>query len=197
MLVLGVTGGVATGKSTVMRMLASLSAPTMSADVLAHDLLGAGTPQTQEVRAAFPACADGSDGINRHTLGEIVFADAAARRRLEAILHPPIIAALRQQAEVWRSQNTAPAGALEIPLLFEAGLTDIPDRVVVVTCRPEVQLARVAARLQGDWDEARRRVAAQWPLRQKEARADFVIDTDGAEDNTRRQVEALWQQITT
>ena len=195
MIVLGVTGGVATGKSTVMRMLADLGAPTLSADTLAQELLLPGTPATMEVLKVFPACADSPGVVDRRTLGRIVFADAGARHQLEAILHPPIITSLRAQADGWRAQNTAPAGALEIPLLFEAGLADAVDRVVVVTCPPEVQLSRVTARLHGDKAQAQQWIAAQWPLGRKEADADVIIRTDGTEDDTQRQVNQLWQQI--
>ena len=194
MVVLAVTGGIATGKSTVMRMLAGLGASTMSADALAHDLLSPGTELTRRVLSAFPGCAASPDTVDRRTLGQVVFGDALARRQLEALLHPPIIAALRAQVDVWRSLNIA--GALEIPLLFETGLRDIADRVVVVMCRPETQFTRVLARLNGDAEEANRWITAQWPLADKEAAADFVIRTDGTEDDTRRQVERLWQQTT-
>ncbi len=202
MIILGITGGIATGKSTVTRMLAELGAPTISADALAHDLLAPGTAATRSVLAAFPACADPADPegqtIDRRALGRWVFAAAAARARLESLTHPAIIAALRSQIALWRASDAAPAAAAEIPLLFEANLEPLVDCIVVVTCAPSDQIARMRARDGMGAEEAQRRVAAQWPLAQKEALADTVITTDNsaaALDDTRRQVEALWKTL--
>lgn len=198
MRVLGITGGVATGKSTVTRMLADLGAPTVSADALAHDLLAPGTMTTRAVLEAFPGCADPADTsrrtIDRPALGRMVFADGAARARLEALTHPAITAALRERVSEWRGMEGRCGGA-EIPLLFEAGLTMLADRVVVVACGEAVQIARLRARLGGSEEEARRRLAAQWPLAEKVARADAVITTDGGLEDTRRQVESLWNTL--
>jgi dephospho-CoA kinase len=202
MRILGITGGIATGKSTVTRMLADLGAPTISADALAHDLLAPGTAATQSVLAAFPACADPADGagmtIDRRALGRLVFADASARAHLESLTHPPIIAALREQIALWRASDEAPAAAAEIPLLFEANLERLVDRIVVVTCSRSDQISRMLARGRFSEEEVHRQLAAQWPLAKKEARADFLITSDdfdeGMED-TQRQVEALWKSF--
>lgn len=200
--ILGITGGIATGKSTVTRMLAALGAPTISADVLAHDLLAPGTAATRSVLAAFPTCADLADPsgqtIDRRALGRLVFADAAARARLEALTHPAIIAALREQIAFWRASDKAPAAAAEIPLLFEANLERMVDRIVVVTCSRSDQISRMLTRGRFTEEEVHRQLAAQWPLAQKEARADFLITTlDGSEgmEDTQRQVEALWKTL--
>ena len=119
MRVLGITGGIATGKSTVTRILAELGAPTISADTLAHDLLAPGTTITQAVLVAFPLCADPADSegqtIDRRALGRLIFADSSARARLEALTHPAIIAALQTQIAAWRLSDTARAGVAEIP----------------------------------------------------------------------------------
>jgi len=199
MRILGITGGIATGKSTVTRMLADLGAPTVSADALAHDLLAPGTAATQSVLAAFPACADPADGagmtIDRRVLGRLIFADEAARARLEALTHPAIIAALREQIAAWRASNEAPAAAAEIPLLFEAALETMADVVVVVACEEPLQIARLRARLPIDEAQARQLIAVQWPLADKVARADAVITTDATPEDARRQVEALWKTL--
>jgi len=199
MRILGITGGIATGKSTVTRMLADLGAPTVSADALAHDLLAPGTAATQSVLAAFPACADPADGagmtIDRRALGRLIFADEAARARLESLTHPAIIAALREQIAAWRASNEAPAAAAEIPLLFEAALETMADVVVVVACEEPLQIARLRARLPIDEAQARQLIAVQWPLADKVARADAVITTDATPEDTRRQVEALWKTL--
>ena len=201
MRILGITGGIATGKSTVTRMLADLGAPTISADALAHELLAPGTATTQEVLTAFPACADPSDSqgqtIDRRALGRLIFADEAARARLEALTHPAIIAALRAQIVLWRTSDKALAAA-EIPLLFEAHLEGLVDRIVVVTCSQADQIARMLARGRFTEEEVQRQLAAQWPLAPKEALADDLITTaDGSAgiEDTRRQVEALWKTL--
>ena len=190
----GITGGIATGKSVVTAMLAEMGALTISADAIAHDLLQPGAAVTQAVLEAFPACADAQNpfAVDRRALGRLVFADAEAKARLEALTHPPIIRALQAAADTWRGQPGRCA-ALEIPLLFEAGLQALVDSVVVVACRPETQAARVRARLGVDAAEAQARIDSQWPLAGKTARADMVISTNGTLDDTRRQVERLWE----
>ncbi len=202
MLILGITGGIATGKSTVTRMLADLGAPTVSADALAHDLLAPGTDMTQAVLTAFPACADPADlngqTINRRALGRLVFADESARARLEALTHPAIIAALRAQIALWRASDEAPAAAAEIPLLFEAKLERLVDRIVVVTCSRSDQISRMLTRSSSTEEEVYRQINAQMPLAKKEIRADFLITTDDYDigmESTRRQIEALWKTL--
>ena len=198
MRILGITGGIATGKSTVTRMLGDLGAPTISADALAHDLLAPGTPATRSVLAAFPACADPADPegltVDRRALGQTVFADPAARARLESLTHPAIITALREQIASWRASGEAKAAA-ELPLLFEAGLEGLVDTIVVVTCPQPVQTARMLARGRFSAEEVQRQLAAQWPLSEKEARADCLITTTDGLEETRRQVEALWNTL--
>ena len=199
MRILGITGGIATGKSTVTRMLGTLGAPTISADALAHNLLMPGTSATRSVLAAFPACADPADTegltIDRRALGQTVFADPAARARLEALTHPAIIAALHEQVALWRASDEAPAAAAEIPLLFEAGLESLVDTIIVVTCPLPVQTARMVARGRFSADDIQRQLAAQWPLAEKEARADYLITTADSEEDTRRQVQTLWNTL--
>ena len=196
MRIFGITGGIATGKSTVTKMLAALGAPTISADAVARALLAPGTSTTAAVLAAFPACADASgQSINRRALAGIIFADAEARKRLEALTHPPIIAALRAQFADWRASDTAPAAAAEIPLLFEAGLENDVDIIVVAAATEVFQVLRLRLRDGIDAAEARRQIAAQWPLAEKIARADYVISTDGTGDDVLRQVKALWESL--
>ena len=197
MIVLGITGGVATGKSTVTRMFADLGAPTISADALAHDLLAPGTDTTRAVLSAFPDCAlpDAPEALDRRALGRRIFADPAARHRLESLTHPAIIAALESQVAAWHGQSDPPFAATEIPLLFEAGLEYLTDHIVVVACTEETQIARLRERLGVDEAEASRIIASQWPLAQKIARANSVITTDGNLEDTRQQVAALATQL--
>jgi dephospho-CoA kinase len=200
MRLLGITGGIATGKSTVTRMFADRGAPTLSADDIAHELLAAGTETTRAVLHAFPTCADSRNlqepTVDRRALGRLIFADPAARLGLERLTHPAIIARLTAQAALWNTEPGACA-ALEIPLLFEAGLGSLVDLVVVVACRPDIQIARLSLRLGIDESEANRRIASQWPLEEKKARAHAIITTDDGFEDTRRQVLKLWNDYCT
>lgn len=195
MKIFGITGGVATGKSTVTRMLAEEGALTVSADDIARAQLAPGTELTQTVLAAFPLCRDATgQGIDRRALSHLIFADAQARTQLEALTHPAIIAALELQITEWR--NAGPGIAIaEIPLLFEADLGRLVDVVVVVACEETTQIMRLQTRQVIDEAEARRQIAAQWPISAKIARADIVINTDKGLEDTRRQVQALWDTL--
>jgi dephospho-CoA kinase len=195
MKIFGITGGVATGKSTVTGMLAEEGAQTVSADDIARALLAPDTALTRSVLAAFPLCYDATrQGIDRRALGHLIFADAQARAELEALTHPAIIAALELQIAEWRNAGPGVAVA-EIPLLFEAGLEWMVDSVVVVACDEKTQITRLQTRQVIDEAEARRQIAAQWPLADKIARANYLITTDGDRDDTRRQVQALWETL--
>ena len=195
MKIFGITGGVATGKSTVTQMLAEAGALTVSADDIAREQLAPGMGLTGAVLAAFPLCRDATgQGIDRRALGHLIFADAQARARLEALTHPAIIAALELQITEWR--NAGPGIAIaEIPLLFEADLERLVDVVVVVACKETTQITRLQTRQVVDEAEARRQIAAQWPISAKIARADIVINTDKGLEDTRRQVQALWDTL--
>ena len=195
MKIFGITGGVATGKSTVTRMLAEEGALTVSADDIARAQLAPGTELTQAVLIAFPLCRDATgQGIDRRALSHLIFADTQARTRLEALTHPAIIAALELQITEWR--NAGPGIAIaEIPLLFEADLGRLVDVVVVVACEETTQIMRLQTRQVIDEAEARRQIAAQWPISAKIARADIVINTDKGLEDTRRQVQALWDTL--
>ena len=195
MKILGITGGVATGKSTVTGMLAEEGALTVNADGIARAQLAPGTELTQAVLAAFPLCRDATgQGIDRRALSHLIFADTQARTQLEALTHPAIIAALELQITEWR--NAGPGIAIaEIPLLFEADLGRLVDVVVVVACEETTQIMRLQTRQVIDEAEARRQIAAQWPISAKIARADIVINTDKGLEDTRRQVQALWDTL--
>lgn len=196
MRILAITGGIATGKSTITAMFGELGALTLSADTLARDLLRPGTEATRTVLAAFPQCAElgQSSAIDRRVLGRLIFADAVARARLEALTHPQIIQALWNAAEQWRSMPGGCA-ALEIPLLFEAGLEDMGDIIIVAACTLSQQIERLQRRSGGGETEARRQVNAQWPLEEKQKRAGSVINTNHSLEETQRQVITLWEKL--
>lgn len=196
MRVIGITGGIATGKSTITAMLADLGASTLSADAVARDVLAPGTLTTREVLAAFPACLlpGTADTVDRRALSRIVFADPSARLRLQALTHPAIRAVLLPQIAAWQAAEEGTA-AVEIPLLYEGGWETVLDGVLVVTCAEATQLRRLRARVGIDEAEAQRQIDAQWPLSEKAARADFIISTDGSLEDTRRQVQTLWNRL--
>jgi len=183
------TGGIATGKSWVLRRFAHAGVPTIDADVLAHRVIAPGTPGAESVLRRFgPAVRLVDGGIDRKTLGEIVFSDPAARRDLEAIVHPAVYEAV----DGWFSAlPSAPIAVADIPLLFETGHDEDFDVVVVTACEPHEQVRRLMARDGLSVVEAQQRIAAQLPLEDKIRRADHVIRTDGSHAHTDAQVDAL------
>jgi dephospho-CoA kinase len=199
MVILGITGGVATGKSTVTEMFAALGAPTLSADAIAREMLLPDQPATRAVLAAFPDARDtsvpGVDAIDRPALARIVFADPDARARLESLTHPPIIQRLADEIARLRSLPEPRAAAIEIPLLFEAHLEHLVDRTIVVACPEDVQVERLGLRSGLAPDEARRHIASQLPLAEKIARADIVIDSSGAPESLTPQVRKIWDNL--
>jgi len=199
MTILGITGGIATGKSTVTQMFADLGAPTASADAIARDLLQPGTNATVDVANAFPTTVSSTQPItiDRRALSALIFGDNSARERLEAILHPPIVVELKRRIDEFRRLNSVTTiAAVEIPLLFEAGLTGIVDRIVVVTVDREIQLTRLQHRLGIERAAAEQQLAAQWPLDRKIEAADIVIDTGLPTETVRDNVRAIFHSLT-
>lgn len=190
MLRVALTGGIATGKSTVLRRLMAAGIPGIDADVLARQVVAPGTPGFDAVVATFGSgVVDAAGGLDRRALGARVFADPAARAALEAIIHP----AVYQAISAWFASLPADTrvAVADIPLLFETGRAREFDVVVVVACTPEEQIRRVVARDGVTRDEARARIAAQWPIEHKVAAADHVIWTAGALADTESQVDQL------
>jgi dephospho-CoA kinase len=188
------TGGIATGKSHCLAKFAALGVPTVDADQLAHSAVEPGTPGLAAVVRRFGQHILLPDGrLDRAALGRLVFADAAARRELEAIIHPVVYAAIAG----WFASVGANAafGVADVPLLFETGREADFDRVVVTSCRPEQQLERLLARGGLTEAEARQRLAAQMPLAEKVRRATDVIDTSRTLADTDRQVEQLVRRL--
>lgn len=184
------TGGIATGKSWVLRRFASHGLPTIDADRLAHEVLAPGTPGAARVVTRFGPSVLAADGsIDRRALAAIVFKDPAARGELEAIVHPAVYDAISRWFEALPAQTLA--GVADIPLLFETGHERDFDEVVVTACEPDEQVRRLTSRDGLTEDEARARLAAQWPIAEKVARAGTVIDTGGSHDATNAQVDAL------
>jgi dephospho-CoA kinase len=196
MSVLGLTGGIGSGKSMVARMFAEWGATVIDADQLAREVVEPGQPALAEIATAFGPDILLPDGrLDRRKLAAIIFADPSARARLNAITHPRIQE--RMDAEVSARRRQPGVLVVDIPLLFENDRAGLVDKVIVVWVDPETQLGRLRERDGLTVEEARQRIAAQMPLDQKRARADHVIDNTGTVENTRRQVEAIYREHAT
>jgi dephospho-CoA kinase len=197
MLKVALTGGIATGKTYVLDQFRRRGVPCLDADELAHGVEAAGTEATAAIAARFGAGVLAVDGsVNRAKLGPIVFADPAARRELEAIVHPAVYRAIAAGVRAFELTGTHAFAIVDVPLLYETGADQGFDRVIVTACPPGIQIARLKERGLSE-DAARQRLAAQWPTEKKAKRADFVITTDGPFENTDRQVEEIYRRLLT
>lgn len=196
MIVIGLTGGPGTGKSTVAAMLARRGAAVIEADRLGHQAYAPGTEGWQAVVEAFgPEILGPDNTVDRARLGALVFADPEKLRRLNAIVHPIIRRLITEQLEKYRNAG-ARVVVVEAALLFEAGWDDLVDEVWVTQAPPEVAIARYVERTGLPEDEVRRRVAAQLDAAEKLRRAHRVIDTSGSLAEVERQVDRLWDELT-
>ncbi len=193
--VIGLTGGIASGKSTVARMLAELGAAVIDADQVAREVVRPGQPALEAIVAAFGAAALTPTGeLDRKRLAARIFADPAARRRLERITHPRIAEeTARRVAEL--GERGVPVAIYEASLLVEGGMHTGLDGLIVVAAPEDVQRRRMQERDGFSPEEATRRLAAQAPLRDKIAVADYVVDGSTDLETTRAQVAAAWQDI--
>lgn len=195
-LLVGLTGSIATGKSTVSRMFAHLGARVLDADLLAREVVMPGQPAYLKIVEEFGPQVVQEDGtLDRKALGAIVFADQARRKRLEEITHPAI--ALRQQRILSGLDEEAYEGIViwDVALLFETGGVARMDRVVVVSTDPDTEQARLMARDSLPEDAARTRIASQMPVAEKAKRAHYVIDNSGSRADTERQVKTVYEAL--
>jgi len=184
----GLTGGIASGKSTVARFFGALGVPVIDADAIAREVVAPGTPALTQIRETFGAELIGPDGaLDRRAMREQVFRDPDARRRLETITHP----AIRAEMAARSASAGGPYQILDIPLLVEGGAQDRVDRVLVVDADEATQIRRLQARDGATLTEARAILAAQVPRAARLAAADDVIRNDGDLATLRDQVEAL------
>jgi dephospho-CoA kinase len=195
MLKIALTGGIATGKSHVLEQFRRRGMPCLDADSLAHGVEAAGTEASAAIAARFGADMLTADGaVDRAKLGPIVFADASARRELEAIVHPAVYRAVAAGLRAFELVGEDRVAVVDVPLLYETGGEKDFDRVIVTACPPAVQIARLLERGMTE-TAARQRLAAQWPTEKKTSRADFVINTDGTFGDTDTQIDDVLQQI--
>ena len=194
MKVCGLTGGLGMGKSTAAEFLRARRVPVVDTDELARQLVQPGRPALAEIQAGFGNNIIAPDGrLRRDELARIVFADAAARQKLEAILHPRIRERWLAQIETWRGENH-PLAVVVIPLLFETRAESLFNKIICVACSAPTQRQRLLSR---GWtpNQIGQRLAAQWPVEQKIARSDFVVWTDGTLDTHTQQLEQILQKL--
>jgi dephospho-CoA kinase len=190
--VLGITGSVATGKSTVAQMFADLGAVTISADIVARDVLAPGSAASKRIIEEVGtgvAVANSIDEVDRAKLGALIYQSDPARKLVGEIMHPPIHAILSEQIDSARIDPAHNLVVAEIPLLFENKLEAFVDKILVVTCSETTQIGRILARYPGlSKSDAIKRIHSQLPLTQKAEMADFAIDTDQPLDDARADV---------
>jgi len=193
MLLVGLTGGLGAGKSTVARMLADRGAVIVDADELARRAIAPDTPGHRKVLEAFGDGVLADDGsIDRRALAAVVFDDPEARRALESITHPEVFRMLADEVE--RRRDTDDVVVFDAPLIVETGFDETTDVLVVVALDPALQVERVVARGM-DRAEAEARIAAQASPEERRSRADEVLRNDGDLEDLERQVEALWERL--
>jgi dephospho-CoA kinase len=191
MLRLGLTGGIASGKSAVAAMLREMGFAVLDADSLAHRLIEPGQPAHEEILREFGPAVLAADGrVDRAKLSTIVFNDRAKLDRLNAIVHPRVAEVVLRQFDEWQRSGMRDAAFLEAALLIESGIHKNLDGLVVAWCEPQQQLERLLARGLTE-AEARRRIAAQLPVEEKLRLATEKVDCSGSLEETRRQVQAL------
>jgi dephospho-CoA kinase len=185
---IGLTGGIASGKSTVAALFAELGVPIIDTDAIAHELTAPGSPVLPEIERLFgPGLLTDTGALDRQKLRGLVFSDADKRRQLESLLHPLI----RREALARAEQSDAPYVLLAVPLLFESGFNRLVDRSLVVDCPETAQIERLKRRDGSDETEARNILAAQMQREQRLAAADDVIDNSSDQASLRGQVAAL------
>ena len=190
MLKVALTGGIATGKSYVLGQFRQRGVPCLDADELAHGVMAPGTEATAAIAERFGAVLAADGSVDRKKLGPIVFADAAARRDLEAIVHPAVYRVITAGLRAFEKIGGSPVAVVDIPLLYETGRATEFDCVVATVCSPSIQLARLLARGLSP-EAASQRLAAQLPGEDKARRADFVIRTEGSFLETAAQVDRV------
>jgi len=192
---IALTGGIATGKSHVRARFESLGVPTIDSDVLAHRAVAAGSTGLAAVVARFgPEVLDPQGQLDRKRMADIVFSDPAARKALEAIIHPEV----QRETDAWFAALDArqhPFAIADIPLLYEVHRDRDFDAVIVAACSPEIQRQRLMERDGLPEADAQRRIDAQLTIEEKIRRADFVIRTDGSFEETHHQVDALAREL--
>lgn len=192
---IGLTGGIATGKSTVAKLLVERGAILIDLDAIAREVVMPGQPTLARIAERFGQAVLQEDGaLDRKKLGSIVFADAEQRKALEAIIHPAIRAVMKERMAYHERENPDRLIVVDVPLLFESGLQSYFEEIMVVYVPRDSQLRRLIERDGLTEEEATRRLAAQMAIDEKKSRADIVIDNSGSLARTEEQVERWWRE---
>ena len=198
MLIVGLTGGIVSGKSTVARMFKQLGADTIDADNIARIIVQPGKKAWKNIVHYFgKEILKDNQEINRKELARIVFADKEKLEKLNNITHPEIMAIIKNKIEEMRSKGcvNATISIIEVPLLFEAGMEYMMDRIIVVYLNREEQIKRLHIRNNLTQEEAINRIDSQMSLEKKLKKADYVIDNSASLSHTRIQVKQIWQEL--
>ncbi|MCK9526260.1 MAG: dephospho-CoA kinase [Limnochordia bacterium] len=190
---IGITGGIASGKSAVAGRLRHLGAVVLDADLFSRQVIEPHTPGWEKVRDSFPEVIESDHTINRSLLARIIFADATKRKILEGIIHPEVL--LRLQGEAKATKREGKVVFAEVPLLYEVGWDHLMEKVWVVYVRPDVQMERLMKRDGISRPTAAQMIASQLPLEEKVKRATVVINNNGSLAETWQQVDSLWKEI--
>ncbi len=196
MLRVGLTGSIGVGKSFVTSVLAELGCHVIDADAVAREVVAPGSPALNELIKNFGNDILQNDGtLDRGRLAGVVFADEGQRTLLNSILHPYIIAEQDQRLREWEAEDPSGIGVIDAALMIESGGYQRFDKLIVVHCRPEVQLERLMSRNNLNLAEARRRISSQMSQEEKKRFADYLIDTSNGFADTRRQTELVYNEL--
>ena len=194
MKLIGLTGGIASGKTMITDYLASLGAPVVDADVISRRLTEPGSPVLKEIAGTFgESCLDEKGHLRRQYLGQLIFSDPENRMKLNRIMHPMISRGIREELDRLEDAGE-PAVIYSAPLLLEGGGKGMTDEVWLVALDPEEQIRRLMARDGIDAEAAEKRLGAQASLAEKLAKADKVIDNNGSREEAEKQAKAMWEE---
>ena len=197
MITIGITGGYATGKTIVANMLEKMGAKVVDADSIALSVMKPHTFVWQKAVSYFGKGILRKDGlINRRKLASIIFEDSKKRRKLNQLVHPSVITEIKRLIKVNAKRGGIRVLAVDVPLLFEAGIKGLFDTVIVVSSSAKVQYNRAKRRDKLPSTQILQRIQSQWPLAKKIKQADFVVDNSGNIAETRRQVKEIWNKMT-
>ncbi|MCM2675255.1 dephospho-CoA kinase [Alkalicoccobacillus plakortidis] len=192
-MIIGLTGGIATGKSTVANMIKQAGVPVVDADVIAKEVMQVGGAAFDQVVSTFGEDILQEDGsINRSLLGDRIFSDEGQRKKLNAIVHPVVREQLLSKAKAYQQEGHKHV-VLDIPLLYESNLFHLVDKVLLVYVQPDIQLERLVTRDKNGVEQARSRMNAQIAIDEKVERADEIIRNHGSKEETERQLHHIFK----